>query len=299
MNPLVTEIKSRYTKGDISMKLIFVNVGIHLSILISAIVIALFSNFEMLEIHEDISSFLILPVNDSANLLFKPHTLITHMFMHGGIGHLLLNMVMLYFMGKLFLSYFTSKNLFGLYLLGGLVGAIILLTIATISPKMQYTSSASGASAAIMAITIAVCAYAPKSEVRLFGIYAVKLMWIGVVVVFMDIIDLLDENTGGHIAHLGGAATGYFFATSKKKGIDITAGINRIIDKISVFFKRDPKMKVVHSQEKVRKMSDEEYNSSKQTSQKEIDKILDKISASGYDSLSKTEKEMLFKYSSK
>ena len=152
---------------------------------------------------------------------------------------------------------------------------------------------------AVMAIVIAICTYVPKTEVRPFGLFSIKLMYLGIGIFLLDYLFLMKENTGGHIAHLGGAGTGYFFATAQKKGKDITKGINYIISSIVNLFKVKSKMKVVYSQDNVQKMSDDEYNKNKSYSQKEIDRILDKISASGYDSLSKKEKKDLYNFSNK
>jgi hypothetical protein len=207
-------------------------------------------------------------------------------------------MLLLYFLGRLFLNYFSSKQLLGLYVLGGLIGAFFLLLIVNISPYFKTEVSAIGASAAVMAIAIATTTYAPKTNVFLFGMFKVQLQWIGLALVISDFLYFYDGNTGGHIAHLGGAATGFWFTNNIKKGTDITKGINAIIDKLVGLFKPKSKLKVEYSKN-ARNLSDEDYNYYRNATQEEIDTILDKISSSGYDSLSKKEKEILFKHSNK
>lgn len=296
MNPIVQEIKQRFQQGDILTRLIFINVGVFLTLVIANIIYGLFTASQV-----NLGYWLALPTNDIEGVLFRPYSLITHMFVHRltDIFHVLFNMVMLYFMGKLFLNYFNGKQLFGLYLLGGLISGIALVIITILSPVFTVPGTAVGASAAIMAISIGIVAYTPNTTVTLFGMFPVKLMWVGVFYVVSDLISFYDPNTGGHLAHLIGAGVGYWFAISFKQGKDITVGTNKTIDKIIALFQAKPKMKVVYSQEKVRRMSDEEYNVTKKATQQEIDFILDKISKSGYDSLTKKEKEILFHYSNK
>lgn len=298
MNPVIQEIKSRFQKGDILTRLIILNGIVFLASVLIVGLVGLFTHYSASEIEYFFTDAFATPLNDLNQLIYRPHTLITSMFFHLSLGHILGNMLMLYFLGKIFLSYFSSRNLLGLYIIGGLVGIISLIFIAELSPKIN-APFAYGASAGIMAIVVGICAYAPNSEIRLYGILPVKLMWLGVGIVLLDFIFLLDPNTGGHVAHIGGAATGLLFSMQYKKGKDITKTINRIIDTLSGLFSKRSNLKVVHSQEKVRKMSDEDYNASQKTTQAEIDLLLDKISASGYESLTKKEKEILFKYSNK
>ena len=299
MNDILNQIKQSYKNGDILTRLIFINVGIYFSIVTLQILFGLFTVIEVNEVNQVIEDYLSFPSNHLKQVPYRFHTIITHMFLHIEFSHIFSNMLMLYYLGKIFLSYFTPKKFLGLYILGGLVGLLLLELIVGVSPKHVDPIPAYGASAAVMAIVIAICTYVPKIEVRPFGLFSVKLMYVGIGLFLLDYLFLMKENTGGHIAHLGGAGTGYFFATAQKKGKDITKGINYIISKIVNLFKVRSKMKVVYSQDSVQKMSDDEYNKSKSYSQKEIDKILDKISASGYESLSKKEKKDLYNFSNK
>lgn len=234
-------------------------------------------------------------------LLHKPWTILTHLFVHDmtDVMHLIGNMFLLYFLGKIFLQFFTQKQLLSLYFLSGLVGAALLVLIANLSPFFAGEVRALGASAAVLGVAVSACTYSPNQTVFLFGIIKVPLKYIGLFLVISDFLFFYDGNTGGHIAHLGGAGFGYLFATQIRKGKDYTAFFSKVLSSVTDLFKRVPKkskMKVAHSR-KAQNMSDEEYNKMKKISQEEIDSILDKISKSGYDSLSKKEKEILFRNS--
>lgn len=299
MKEIWNDIKERFKKGDIITRLIYVNGGVFILSVLFSIIWGLTSGENYNSSSNLFAWWLALPINNLEGFIFKPYTLITSMFLHIDILHVFFNMLILYFLGKIFLNYFNQKQLFGLYILGGLIGGLALLIITNISPYFKVSTVAYGASAAVMAIVIGVISYTPKTSVNLFGVFPVKILWIGVFFVLSDIIYFYDSNTGGHIAHLVGAGVGYWFSSAYKQGRDITIKINRYIDKAIGLFTRKGKMKVVYNQNKVREMSDEEYNVSQRVSQAEIDAILDKISASGYSSLTKKEKDILFQYSNK
>jgi membrane associated rhomboid family serine protease len=301
MSSVIDDIKQKYKNGNLLIKILFINIGAYLAILLINILSQLLVGDQGSDVVQDyIYPYLALHSN-FLDILLKPWTLITHQFIHSlDIWHLIGNMFLLYFLGAIFLTYFSQKQLLGLYLLGGLVGAVSLVTIANVSPFFTAEVSAIGASASVMAIAIAVCSYAPKNQIFLLGMIKVQLQWIGLFLLISDLIFFYDGNTGGHIAHLGGAITGYWFASSSKKGKDITLPINKLINYLSAirgFFKRKSKLKVEYSS--ARKMTDDQYNLNKQTTQDEIDTILDKIGQNGYESLSKKEKDTLLKFSKK
>ncbi len=299
MKEIWNDIKERFKKGDILTRLIYVNSGVFILSVLFSIILGLVTGKNYDSASSLFTWWFALPINNLEGFIFKPYTLITSMFLHIDLLHVFFNMLILYFLGKIFLNYFNQKQLFGLYVLGGLIGGIALLLITNISPYFKASTVAYGASAAVMAIVIGVVSYTPKTTVNLFGVFPVKILWIGVFFVLSDIIYFYDSNTGGHIAHLVGAGVGYWFASACKQGRDITLKINRYIDKTIGLFTRKAHMKVVYNQSKVRKMSDTEYNVNQKVSQAEIDAILDKISASGYSSLTKKEKDILFQYSNK
>ncbi len=226
-------------------------------------------------------------------------TLFSYMFVHYDVFHILFNMLMLYWFGRLFLMYFTSKNMTALYILGGLAGALFyILTFNTIPYFIrQGDSYMIGASASVMAIIFATAFYNKNMELNLFFVLRVKIVYIAWAIFLLDIIALGgSSNVGGHVAHIGGAIVGYFYAASYLKGKDITKGLNNLIDKIANLFKRKPKMRVTYNS---KRETDYEYNERKHREDEDIDRILDKIKQSGYSSLSKEEKKRLFDASKK
>jgi len=216
------------------------------------------------------------------------------MFLHYHFLHFLGNIIMLYWFGKIFLEYLNTRQLLGVYFLGGIVGAVIYLVGYNFIPVLVVradTGIMMGASGSIVAILVAVARYMPNHRLYLPFIGQVLLKYVALVVFIIDVISIPTlENTGGVFAHLGGAAFGYLYGASISKGTDVTLGFNRIMDSLAGVFKPKSKLTVTHR----RPMTDMEYNSRKITHQKEIDRILDKIKASGYDSLSKDEKQKLF-----
>ncbi len=236
------------------------------------------------------------------DLLSKPWTVLTYMFLHEAFFHWFFNMLVLYFAGLLFMEYLSQRKLLITYLIGGLVGAIFFVVAFNIFPafaRIRSISVALGASASILAILIAISTYVPDYNVHLFLIGRVKLKYLAIALVILDILSIQSANPGGHIAHIGGAVWGFIYGYSLRKGTDLY----RIFDhwKLpSLSFKRRKYQKFSTLRpESGRPLTDEEYNRNRAVTQEEIDKILEKISQSGYDSLSKAEKELLFKSSNR
>jgi len=229
--------------------------------------------------------------------LGKPWSLVTYSFFHGGFGHVFWNMLILYFFSRIFLNLFDAKKFINVYFLGVIAGGLLFVIGYNIFPAFYATNAVLiGASAGVRAIMIFVCAYIPNQEVRVI-FFNVKLWYIGVFVIVMDLIQMPSANAGGQMAHLGGALLGYFYARQLGKGIDIGTGFSNFLDGIANFFKKTEKkapMKTVYRSQKPKaKMTKADYG--KEANQRQIDAILDKISKSGYESLSKTEKDFLFK----
>lgn len=232
-----------------------------------------------------------------ATLLTKPWTVITYMFLHEGFFHLFFNMITLYFGGTIFLMYLNNKQLLWNYLFGGLSGALFYIAAFNFFPVFLEANPfaiALGASASVLAVLIAIATYVPQLTVNLFFIGPVRLKYIAIFFIVIDIFSIQGDNPGGHIAHLGGAAWGFAYALLLRSGTDLLA------------LKRRPhrmkKMKVnkntsYRQQNNGRPLTDDEYNQKKQAEQQVIDGILDKISKSGYSSLSEKEKAILFKNS--
>ncbi len=234
-----------------------------------------------------------------------PWTIFTYMFVQYDFFHILFNMYMLYLGGKLFSDYLGSKRLLATYILGGIIGALFYIIAFNVFPvfdQVKYNSIALGASASVLAVFIATAYYLPNHKFYLMFIGAVKLKHIAIVFILIDILSISRNNPGGHIAHLGGAFYGFIYIWLLKKGTDINEFFVFILKKIeSLFYKPvRPKMKINVQDTKTktgRPLSDEEYLEVKAQNQKKMDAILDKISKSGYESLSKEEKELLFRMS--
>lgn len=299
MKEVFNDIKNRFNQGDIILRLIYINSGVFFLSVLFSIIWGLITGANYDSVSSVFTYWLSLPTNNLEGFIFKPYTLITNMFLHIDIFHILINMYVLYSAGKIFLNYFNQKQLFGLYILGGLIGGLVLLVITNVSPFFKGPNIAYGASAAVMAIVIGIVSYTPKTSVNIFGVFHIKILWVGVFFVLSDIVYFYSSNTGGHLAHLAGAAVGYWFASAFKQGKDITSKVDVYTVRIINLFSKKSKMKVVYNQSKFQKMSDEEFSANEKVSQSEIDSILDKISASGYSSLTKKEKEILFQYSNK
>jgi membrane associated rhomboid family serine protease len=231
--------------------------------------------------------------------LTKPWTLVTYAFFHAGIGHIFWNMLILYFTGRIFLNLFDNQRFINVYFLGVILGGLVFLVSYNIFPTLLNTNtSLIGASAGVTAVLIFICAYIPNQEVRLSGLINIKLWYLGAFVVLVDLIQITTgANIGGRLAHLGGAFLGYFYARQLLNGRDIGEGFSRMLTSIGSLFKpgeRRAPLKTVHRKRKF-KNSKSSIDYDKETRQKKIDAILDKISKSGYESLSKAEKDFLFK----
>jgi hypothetical protein len=211
--------------------------------------------------------------------------------------HILFNILILYWFGQIFLRYFDDKKLLSVYLVGGIAGAILYMLSFNLLPVFNQVipiSIAFGASASVIAIVIAVSVYAPNHTINLMFIGPVQLKYIAIGIIVLDILRIATSNPGGHIAHLGGALFGYLYISQLRKGKNITKGFDRIMDKVFSLFKPREKFKVTYKRPMTDIERDIEYNKSKVAKQEDIDKILDKIAKSGYDSLTKKEKEILF-----
>ncbi|MDT8402222.1 MAG: rhomboid family intramembrane serine protease [Bacteroidales bacterium] len=284
------ELKEQFRRGTNLLKLIYINAAVFIVMAILQI-IAVLANNAM--ISSSVVEFLAVPASFS-NLILKPWTVITYMFLHEGFFHILFNMLWLYWFGRIFSDYFDQKKLVSVYILGGLSGALLYILSFNIFPAFSETihvSIALGASASVMAIVIATAVYIPDYSVHLLLIGRVKLKYIALGIFLLTSVFDFSVNTGGKIAHIGGAVFGYVYALRYRQGKDTGKWINNIIDTIATWFKPRQKMKVSYK----KPMNDLEYNEMKADHQERINKILEKISKGGYDSLTKEEKEILFK----
>lgn len=279
-------------------KLLVINIAIFLAVSLVGIISFLFGRPNLAEIV--CNEALALPAAPG-KLLWRFWTPITYMFTHISFWHILANMLWLYFMGRIFLMVFNNKQMFGVYILGGLSGALLYILSYNVFPVFNVAVQHSvclGASAAVTAIVIAICVMRPNMEIRFFGILPLTLKWLGILYVLFDLFQITGDNPGGHIAHLGGAIFGAWFAWSYNKGKDLTKGFNNIIDKIVTMMptksKHKHKMRVVYN-DMGRVKTEADIQRTSVENQKHLDDLLDKISQSGYNALTKEEKEFLFK----
>ncbi|MBC7694004.1 MAG: rhomboid family intramembrane serine protease [Burkholderiales bacterium] len=226
-----------------------------------------------------------LPLNLN-EFIFKPWTLFTYMFSHKDLGHVFYNMLLLYFSAHTFLNFLSEKKLLYVYIMSGLTGGITLLILSAVFPSSFANSILFGASAAVIGIVTSLAIYMPNLPVSLFGIIEMKYKYYALLIFAVSTIIDFNINTGGKISHFGGAFFGLLFGYLLKNGKDIS--------EFSFFKKPEkPKLKIVHTNSALK--NKETSLSNQQT----IDSLLDKISKSGYENLTKAEKELLFKLSQK
>lgn len=284
---LLKDFKQQYILGGVTEKLIYWNVILFAVPWILTGILALFGiKFGFVE-YISLSS-------NPADLLWKPWTVISYAFFHADFFHILFNLIILNFVSRLFMTYFTQKQLLSLYLLGAIFAGFVYIASYLIFPALiRQEAILIGASGAVMTILFAVAAFNPYMEVRLLLIGRIKLWHIALFYLVVDLISLSSANVGGHIAHLGGALFGYLYSSQIKNGTDITKTFTGFMDYIVNLFSGSKKatFKKVHKNNTYTAPKPKP----KDQSQQKIDAILDKISKSGYDSLTKEEKEFLFK----
>jgi membrane associated rhomboid family serine protease len=282
---IIEDLKFQYKIGGIANKMIYWNVGIFL------VSIPLFYQFKLGVF--DYPNWL--AISSEPNVVYtKPWTLLTYAFFHFGFMHLFFNMMVLNFSSRLFLTFFTQKQYLGLYLLSAIFAGLCFVGTFYL---LHQTSSMVGASAAIMALLVATTTYQPLMEIRLLLIGNVKLWHITAVLLILDLLQIQIDNTGGHIAHLSGAFFGFIFIKFLQNGIDLSNIVSFLIDFFTNMFnkKKSTPFKKVHVNPKKPTTKKQSTIVVKDKTQQQIDEILDKISQSGYDSLTTEEKEFLFK----
>jgi len=288
------DIRSTFKNGNNLTKLIYINIAVFVLITIASVLGFLLKNSIISQKALDIIS---VPAS-LKTLLARPWSLITYMFTHKDVWHILFNMLWLYWFGRIFLEYLDQRKLVAVYLLGGISGALVYIVSFNIFPvyaEVVAESVAIGASASVMAIVIAIAAYVPDYTVQLFLFGRIKIKYMALAIFVLTSFMDFSVNSGGKLAHMGGALFGYIYTLNLRHGRDIGKGFNKIIDFFTTMFKPRKKLKVTH-----KKVTTEyEYNKIKSDHQKDINIILDKISKGGYDSLTKEEKETLFKESQK
>jgi membrane associated rhomboid family serine protease len=286
MSSILDDIKMQYKFGGLAQRLIYWNVAFFLVSIIF---------FYQFKIGQFIYPDWIALWSNPEIVVIKPWTLLTYAFFHDGFGHIFFNMIVLNFSCTLFLTFFTQKQLLGLYLLSAIFAGIAFVGI---NYYLNISYPIVGASAAIMAVLVATTTYQPLMNVRLLLIGNVKLWHItAVIIIVSDLMQIRDVNMGGHIAHLAGAFFGFIYIKLLQNGFDLSKIVSQTIDFFAhLFVKKEKKpFKKVHRNYTPPPTKRASKIIQKDKQQQQIDEILDKISQSGYDSLTKEEKEFLFK----
>lgn len=278
---LLDELKFQITHGKVTIRLILINLAVFLVFIFSSIL----SSLDIINL--DLMSVFRFPTNVT-EFLFQPWTLVFSIFTHFSINHLFFNMLFLFFSGLMFEQIFGGKKLVILYLIGGVFGNILELIASQLSPDIFPNHYVIGASGAIMAIFAAVAIYRPNTPVHLLGIIPIPIYVLALFFLAKDLIGLGSKDEIAHFAHLGGAVMGFLGQLKPDSP-------NNVLSLLSTFKFRSKSQKSTNTRFK----TDEEFNAERKQTQERIDQILDKIARSGYESLSRQEKEFLFKQGKK
>ena len=302
-NPL-DEIKQFFRKGSGLSVLILINISVWILIQALKVVIFFFNDPDGDTVNTLVLHALAIPAS-VPDLVVKPWTMVTYNFLHIDIWHILFNMLGLYWFGKIFLEFLTNRQLIFVYIFGGITGGLVYVFAFNIFPvfiNIVPVSFALGASASVMAIVTAISFYVPGYTITLFLIGKLRIGYLALILFVFDFFMIPSGNAGGHLAHIGGAMFGViyiFFYRISQKGYQPGSNKGTLFDRIGNFFKKNQHQSYSSTDFTGRPISDEEYNRRKKESQLRIDFILDKISKGGYDSLTREEKEYLFKSSNK
>jgi len=299
MNPMYNQnlnivegLKRFFREGSVLSILIIINTCIWIVVQIIRVFLFLYNEPDSSVALVQLFSFLALPAS-FPRLIMMPWTFLTYMFFHIDIWHILFNMLWLYWFGKIFLEYLTGKKLLVVYILGGISGGLLYILAFNLFPvfsAMLPKSYALGASASVMAVVTAISFFVPNYSLNLLFIGKIKIIYLAIILFIFDFFMIPAGNSGGHLAHIGGALFGFLYIQF------LPAGKMKFFGDL---FTRRKKRYSSYTNVSSRPLTDEAYNFHKAEQQKRTDEILEKISKGGYDSLSKEEKEFLFKTSSK
>lgn len=292
---LSEELKFQFKNGGMHIRLIFVNVVVFLVIILLGL-IGKISNQEVL--FDTIKDKGFALQTNLSDLAYTPYGFITSIFSHFSFFHLLFNMIFLFFAGNMFRQFFSDRRMLHVYVVGGIIGGMAEVI------AHQFTNqypAVIGASGSIMALFIAIAVYRPNIQISLFGAIQVKLYVIALIYLGADIIQMTQIDGIAHFAHLGGALIGFLSVRNTHSSSNIINWTESIHQRVLSFFAgRKNKSSRMKAQKGGRVgKTDEEYNMNAKAKQERIDKILDKISKSGYESLTKAEKDFLFSQSNK
>lgn len=308
------DIKRQYSYGNMVTRIILVNLAVFIFINLLKVFLYHGSGGSTPGIYDEVIRFFCIS-SDLWHVLLHPWSIITNMFMHEGFFHILWNMLFLYWFGRIIGDLIGDRHVLPLYLLGGLAGGLAFFLSVNLLPYggdgVHY---ALGASAGVMAVVVGSGVLAPDFVIRLLFLGDVKLKYIVIVLVFLDLIGTAgDINTGGHFAHLGGGLLGWYYITQLREGSDWSVPVNALFDRIVGFFggikdrfsgkRPGPRVVYRNKEKKVKPRSNRRPHAASDTEdrshQEELDAILDKIKKNGYESLTEAEKEFLFNASKK
>ena len=294
-------IYRKFRLADIVGKFIFVNVAVYILLLLIGVFSVLFN---IGGFSSNVLMWLELPAS-LGMLAMRPWTVLTYMFVHASLWHLLWNMLALYFFGRIFLSFFSVRHFIGVYILGGLAGALSFVAAYNMFPyfvpRAPYACLV-GASAAVLAVIVASAVRSPGYRINLLLIGSVRLSAFALVTVGVSFLMLSGDNAGGNFAHLGGAFAGWLVASRLNSGKDVTSVVNTPIDwfkGVLARWRSSKKKKPKFTYTRTGRNADYDYNARKKADEAEVDRILEKIKKGGYASLSDDEKKKLFETSSR
>ena len=296
---IIDELKHQYKNGGVVVQLIFINVSLFLVIRIIDVFFGLITGSEGVFIDNYASHIFGLHTR-FISFIKHPWGLFTSIFTHYSFIHLLFNMVFLYFSGKMFLQLFDGRRLIFTYILGGITGGLLELIAHSLFPKLQmFNDVVIGSSGAVMAIFVAIAFYKPQLKINLFGILPIRIIVIAGVFILVDLLALGKADGTAHFAHLGGAIIGVISIQNLHASDNIINWSQKLWNTfVGLFEKSHNKMRIKKGGKiNNRFKTDEEYNADQKSRQTQIDKILDKISKSGYESLTSKEKDFLFNQS--
>lgn len=296
-NSILDDFKYAMRTGNMVTRIIIVNV-------IVFIVMTLINVFDF---DSGFTPYLVKKLSLLSNPLqeiMQPWSLVTHMFLHVGFWHILWNMLLLYWFGRVIGDFIGDQRILPIYLLGGLCGGLFFVLWDQLLPGGSGMAYAYGASAAVWAIIMTTAMISPDYIFHLFLIGPIKIKYIAFVMLLLDLISIANnQNTGGQMGHLGGAFFGVFYVYMLRQGTDLTSGLQGLFSYISDLYYRQPRKKTPRSTFKVYSNAGNKKENAKSeksfSDQEELDRILEKIKAKGYDKLSDEEKDFLYQASKK
>lgn len=293
---IIDNLRSEFQRANWLNRLIYVNIGVFILFVVSEAI----SYLSGMPLETWFARYLSIP-SVLSQFIRQPWSLITYMFVHFDFFHILVNLIVLFFSGRVFIDFLGDKRILPVYMIGGILGGLVFIVLYNISPNLQAGQPMVGASAGVMAILVAAASKAPTLPVRLFFILEVKFWMVAAGLILIDISSIRSGNTGGHLAHLAGAAFGYLYVRGLNSGRDISNAFWDLIRSPGNLLRRKPRMRTVHrkSSSGGRTQRPSATTGHQTHDQARMDEILDKIKAHGYDKLTKEEKDFLFQFSRK